>query len=214
MRTSATWFTAVCGAAARNTRSIDAMGYKEAAEKLAAYRRQIADLRKKMRETQAAVEPEEVRDYAFATPQGTVQLSALFGGKADLIVIHNMGSSCPYCTLWADGFNGIYDHLASRVAFVVSSPDRPDVQKKFAAGRGWRFPMVSHADTAFAADMGYGSASGGWRPGITVFRKDGNRILRVSDAATSPGDGFCALWHIFDLLPDGAAGWEPKYRYP
>jgi predicted dithiol-disulfide oxidoreductase (DUF899 family) len=54
---------------------------------LAAYRRQIAEIRKKMREAQASAEPEEVPDYAFATPQGSVRLSALFGGKPDLVVI-------------------------------------------------------------------------------------------------------------------------------
>jgi predicted dithiol-disulfide oxidoreductase (DUF899 family) len=166
-----------------------------------------------VRETQASVEPEEVADYTFATSQGSVQLSALFGDKPDLIVIHNMGASCAYCTLWADGFNGIYDHLANRAGFVVSSPDLPEVQKKFASGRGWRFPMVSHASTSFAADMGYRSASGGWMPGITAFRRDGNRVLRVSDAALGPGDDFCTAWHIFDLLPDGSAGWKPQYRY-
>ena len=97
------------------------MQYKETVETLASYRRQIAELREKMRETQASVEPEEVADYDFATPQGTVSLSALFGDKPDLIVIHNMGASCAYCTLWADGFNGVYDHLANRAGFVVSS---------------------------------------------------------------------------------------------
>jgi predicted dithiol-disulfide oxidoreductase (DUF899 family) len=122
----------------------DAMSYKESSERLAVYRRQIAELRRQMREVQADAEPEEVRDYEFATSQGLVRLSALFGDKADLIVIHNMGASCPYCTLWADGYNGIYHHLSSRAAFVISSPDRPDVQKEFATGRGWRFPMVSH----------------------------------------------------------------------
>jgi hypothetical protein len=45
-----------------------------------------------------------------------------------------------------------------------------------------------------------------------VFRRDGNRILRVSDAGFGPGDDFCALWHIFDLLPGGAGDWQPKYR--
>jgi predicted dithiol-disulfide oxidoreductase (DUF899 family) len=189
------------------------MSDRETSEILAAYRRQIADLRNKMREVQAAAEPKQVRDYEFATSRGSVQLSALFAGKPDLIVIHNMGSSCPYCTLWADGYNGIYDHLASRAAFVVSSPDRPDVQKNFAAGRGWRFPMVSHANTTFAADMGFSSSTGGWLPGITAFRRDAGRILQVSDAGCAPGDDFCALWHIFALLPDGAAAWEPKYQY-
>jgi len=196
----------------RGTRE-DAMSYKDTSELLAAYRRQIADLRQKMREAQAAAEPEEVRDYEFATSHGVAHLSALFGDKPDLIVIHNMGASCPYCTLWADGYNGIYDHLSSRAAFVVSSPDHPDVQKKFAAGRGWRFPMVSHANTTFAADMGFRSPTDGWLPGVTAFRRDQSRILRVSDAGCAPGDDFCTLWHLFVLLPDGAAEWKPKYQY-
>ena len=190
------------------------MGYKETTEQLTSYRRQIAELREQMRQTQAAVEPEEVADYDFTTTQGTVPLSSLFGGKTDLIVIHNMGASCVYCTLWADGFNGVYPHLANRAGFVVSSPDRPDMQKKFAEGRGWRFPMVSHANTSFAADMGYRSPSGGWMPGVTAFRKDGNRVVRVSDTPLGPGDDFCSVWHIFDLLPDGSAGWAPRYSYP
>ena len=73
--------------------------------------------------------------------------------------------------------------------------------------------MVSHAGTTFAADMGYRSETDGWLPGISVFRREGSRILRVSDAACDVGDEFCTLWHIFDMLPDGAAGFRPKFRY-
>jgi predicted dithiol-disulfide oxidoreductase (DUF899 family) len=189
------------------------MSYRDTARKLTEYRRQIADIRAKMRKVQASVEPEEVRDYEFATPAGSVCLSGLFGDKNDLIVIHNMGASCPYCTLWADGYNGIYKHLAERAAFVVSSPDSPDEQRRFAESRGWRFPMVSHRGTSFAADMGYRSAKGGWLPGISVFRRDGRRILRVSDTGCRPGDDFCSLWHILDLLPQGADAWVPKLKY-
>jgi predicted dithiol-disulfide oxidoreductase (DUF899 family) len=189
------------------------MSVLDARTKLADYRRRIADLRAEMRAERAAAAPEEVKDYAFATPQGPVRLSALFGAKRDLIVIHNMGTSCPNCTLWADGYNGIYDHLAERAAFVVSSPDPPEVQRAFAASRGWRFPMVSHAATTFAADMGYRSERGTWLPGISVFRKDGGRLLRVADAPCDIGDDFCALWHLFDLLPDGAAGFQAKVVY-
>ncbi len=120
------------------------MNYRDTATKLAAWREQIAEIRGRMREAQASVEPEPVRDYEFTTPDGPVRLSQLFGDKRDLFVIHNMGRSCPACTLWADGFNGSYPHIADRAAFVVSSPDSPDVQRAFAASRGWRFPMVSH----------------------------------------------------------------------
>jgi len=127
------------------------MSYKHTAEKLADYRRQIRELRQKMRGVQAVVEPEPVKDYTFRRADGrSVRLFELFGDKADLFVIHNMGQSCPYCTLWADGFNGAYAH-------------------------------------------------GG--------------IVRVSDASFSPGDDFCSVWHFFDLIPEGAAGWQPKYNY-
>lgn len=179
------------------------MNYADVNGKLADYRRQIATIREKMRETLATVEPQEVEDYTFSTLDGEVRLSELFGDHDDLIVIHNMGVACSHCTMWADGYNGIHQHVISRAGFVVSSPDRPGVQKKFAESRGWKFPMVSHAQSSFAADMGYVSASGGWLPGVSVFRRDGDSIARVSDTGFSPGDDFCSLWHFFDMLPGG-----------
>ena len=189
------------------------MTYHDTAEKLAAWRGQIAELRQKMREAQASIAPEPVHDYELATLEGTVRLSQLFGTKRDLFIIHNMGRSCPNCTLWADGFNGIYPHIADRAAFVIASPDPPEVQRSFAGGRGWRMPMVSHQPSSFAADMGYRSAAGGWLPGVSVFRRNADRILRVADTGFAPNDDFCALWHLFDLLPEGTAGWRPKFSY-
>jgi predicted dithiol-disulfide oxidoreductase (DUF899 family) len=188
------------------------MTYREAAGLLAGYRRQIAEIRQRMRSAQAAVEPEEVEDYALATPGGPVRLSTLFGDKDTLFVIHNMGAGCTHCTLWADGFNGVLDHLRDRAAFVVSSPDAPAQQQRFAAGRGWRFPMVSTQGTSFAEDMGYRRDGRVW-PGVSVFRRDGGRILRVADTGFSPGDDFCSVWHLLDLIPEGAAGWRPRFSY-
>jgi predicted dithiol-disulfide oxidoreductase (DUF899 family) len=190
-----------------------AMTYQDTAEKLATLRGQIAELRQRMRDAQANVEPEPVRDYEFATAEGSLRLSLLFGTKRDLFVIHNMGRDCPNCTIWADGFNGIYPHIADRAAFVISSPDPPHVQQSFAANRGLRFPMISHQGSTFAADMGYRSATNGWLPGVSVFRRDGNKIVRAADTGFEPSDDFCALWHLFDLLPEGATGWQAKFSY-
>ncbi len=187
------------------------MKYQNAATKLDDYRRQIADIRDKMRALQAQAEPQIVKDYEFATLAGARRLSDLFAGKDDLIVIHNMGKGCPYCTLWADGFNGIYPHLADRAAFVVASPDPPEVQREFAQSRGWRFPMVSLIGKSFAADMGY--YEDGFMPGISVFRREGERIVRFSSAGLSPFDDFCTAWHIFDLLPGGPRDWRPRFSY-
>lgn len=192
------------------------MNYVETKTALDAKRAQIAGIRDEMRALQAQGEPQVVEDYELSGWHGPVRLSALFGDKANLILIHNMGRSCSSCTMWADGFNGVYDHLASRAAFVVSSPDTVEVQKEFAAGRGWRFPMVSHAGTNFALDMGYrrpGVERGGYEPGLSAFRKEGDQILRLSDAELGPMDDFCVYYHLMEMIPGGDAAFTPKFSY-
>ena len=190
------------------------MNYTDVHDKLTDYRRQIAAIREKMRDTLADVEPQAVDDYTFATLDGTVHLSDFFGEHDDLIVIHNMGATCSYCTLWADGYNGIHRHVVTRAGFMVTSPDHPSAQKKLAQSRGWTFPMVSHVGSSFAKDMGYVSAKGGWLPGASVFRREHDTIVRVSDTGFSPGDDFCSLWHFFDLLPGGAGERPDVQRKP
>lgn len=192
------------------------MAYTDTISQLNDARRRILEIRAEMRELQAGIEPEPVEDYELGALDGPVRLSELFGDHDELILIHNMGSGCVYCTLWADGFNGFVDHLENRAAFVVSSPESPERQREFAASRGWRFRMVSHEGTSFAGDMGYYSDSGeypGFHPGVSVFRKDGERIVRVSDASLGPNDDFCSVWHLFNMFPEGPGGWEPRYEY-
>jgi predicted dithiol-disulfide oxidoreductase (DUF899 family) len=189
------------------------MNYSDARRRREELGQRIADIRVEMQSLLATTEPQVVQDYRFASSRGELSLSQLFGDKADLFVIHNMGRSCPYCTLWADGYNGVYEHLASRAVFVMSSPDPPAVQREFAAGRGWKFPMVSHQGTSFAQDMGYRSDKGNWLPGVSVFQRQGGRIVRVADSGFHPGDDFCAVWHFFDLLPQGRADWQARFAY-
>jgi predicted dithiol-disulfide oxidoreductase (DUF899 family) len=188
------------------------MSYRDTTARLAAYRREITALRDQMRALQRDVEPEAVADYQLAGPTGPVRLSQLFGNNDTLFVIHNMGKTCPNCTMWADGFNGVLPHLENRAAFVVTSPDDPVTQAEFAAARGWRFRMLSHQGTDFAADMGYRGAEG-WLPGVSVFKRVGDKILRVSDQRLEPGDDLCAVWHFFDMIPEGPAGWRAKFSY-
>jgi len=49
------------------------MNYADVNGKLADYRRQIAAIREKMRETLASVEPQEVANYEFASLTGPVR---------------------------------------------------------------------------------------------------------------------------------------------
>jgi predicted dithiol-disulfide oxidoreductase (DUF899 family) len=198
------------------------MTYADTMTALKSKRHALLALHDEIRELQQAVEPQTVEDYLFEGWSGPVRLSELFGDKRDLFVIHNMGTTCRYCTMWADGFNGVYDHLADRAAFVLATPNTPQVQQQFAASRGWRFPMVSHAATSFAKDMGYrlergdetGENTSRWVPGVSAFQKraDG-AVVRVSDTDLGPSDDFCSVWHLLDMLPEGPAGWEPKFRY-
>jgi hypothetical protein len=46
-----------------------------------------------------------------------------------------------------------------------------------------------------------------------VFRRDGDRVVRIADTGFAPSDDFCALWHLFDLLPERDAGWQAKFSY-
>jgi predicted dithiol-disulfide oxidoreductase (DUF899 family) len=155
-----------------------------------------------------------VDDYLLQGPRGPVRLSELFGGRDELIVSFNMGSHCPYCTLWADEANGVLRHLEQKAAFVLVSPEPVEVQAAFAAQRGWRFPMASHAGSSFARDMGFAVAaedgSVSWWPGVSTFRRVGERIERVGMAYYGPGDSYCSVFHFFALLSSEGEGFVPQ----
>ena len=180
-----------------------------------ALEKQIYELKEELGKLKRAQPHQPVQAYTFKTHEGgEVMLADLFGEKDDLIVVHNMGTGCVYCTLWADGLNSLTEHLSSRAAFVVSSPDPVERQKPFYAGRGWRFRMVSSEGTSFFKDMGFEGKEGDPWPGVTTFRRepDGS-ITKVASAVFGPGDEYCAAWSLLDLLAEGANGWEPQYKY-
>lgn len=194
------------------------MSYKDQMAQMAAYRREIVGIRKRMSALSAVVEPEPVRDYTLGERVGpsdcSVSLSQLFGRHRELFVIHSMGIHCGYCTAWADGYNGVYAHLSSRAAFCIVGPDEPAAQHAFARERGWRFRLLSHRGTSFAKDLGYCSEDGKLLPGLSVLRLDGTRIVRTSDAPARPGDDFSPLCRLFELLPGGWEGFTPRLSYP
>ena len=180
----------------------------------------VVELRNRFHEARAELQKAmaedargEVKDHQFATLKGPVTLSGLFGAKRDLFVIHNMGRGCNSCTMWADGFNGLYPHIANRASFVVSNHETPEQQAEFAASRGWKFPMVSTLGNTFAADMGFTNASGKPMPGVSAFQMQDGKIVRVSASGFNDYDEFCPVWRLFDLLPEGPDGWRPQRSY-
>ena len=161
---------------------------------------------------------EVVQDHHLQNWNGsTTKLSEMFGEKTDLILIHNMGIGCSYCTLWADGLNGFAKPLADRSAFAVVSPDSIETQRKIAESRGWTFNMYSSKGCDFTAAMGFSVEKDGktyYHPGFSTFRRheDGS-ITRVAFDYFGPGDMYCAPWHMFELLHGGVDGWDPKMNY-
>lgn len=175
----------------------------------------LMKLRTRAAELRRQIGPVEVQDYELTGTSGEkVWLSQMFGTKSELILIHNMGRSCRYCTLWADGFVGFTKHLESKAAFCLTSPDEPEVLRRFAMERGWTFKTYSTIGTSFKRDMGFEDEKGDVMPGVSIFKKtDDGKIIHVTKDFFGPVDDYCAIWHLFNLLPSGSDDWEPQYHY-
>jgi predicted dithiol-disulfide oxidoreductase (DUF899 family) len=174
--------------------------------------KQIGELIGKLRELRARAPRREVPDYTFRDSIGEVRLSELFVGRDRLFAIHNMGQGCRYCTLWADGFNSFVQHLESNYAVVLLSKDAPDVQRRFANSRQWRFRMASHGGGDYIREQSV-SEGGDNMPGIVLYEKDGGKIYRKNSSVFGPGDLFCSHWHILSLAGHGEEDWTPQYNY-
>ena len=153
-----------------------------------------------------------VPNYTFDTLTGQVTLLELFGGKDKLLTIHNMGQGCRYCTLWADGFNGLLPHLESALSVVLLSKDAPEVQRRFANARGWRFRLASHGGGAYISDQSVCDGDDNF-PGAVVYERDGDAILRKNTCVFGPGDLYCAMWSLLGLAGLDDEDWTPQYSY-
>ena len=179
-------------------------------ERIEAIERQIGELTSELAALRKASEGEAIRNYEFDTGAGKTTLLDLFADKDRLLVIHNMGQGCRYCTLWADGFNGLLPHLESALSVVLVSKDPPDVQRTFANSRGWRFRLASHGGGDYIREQGvYGEAEN--YPGAVVYERTNGEILRKNACSFGPGDLYCALWPLLGLA--GLEEFTPQYSY-
>jgi predicted dithiol-disulfide oxidoreductase (DUF899 family) len=190
----------------KKTQKPEKSGREKLEQKIIKLEKEIAGTRSKIHKLLAKSARMDVQDYVLKDRDNNdVKLSEMFGDKRDLILVHNMGKSCSYCTLWADGFSGVTYFMEKKAAFVVVSPDAPEVQKAFAGERGWKFKMYSGKDSTFIKDMGYVMDDGSYWPGASIFHKnDDGSISRVTKTYFGPGDDYCSVWHFFDLLPQNS----------
>ncbi len=167
--------------------------------------RQLAALRRQEGET-------DVPDYRFKSLDGETSLSGLFAGRERLLMIHNMGQGCRYCTLWADGINGVLDHLEDAMAVTLVSKDPPEIQRRMALDRGWKFQMASHGGGDYMTEqcaMGEHSNS----PGAAIYERKNGKIVRRGRTAFGPGDLYSPVWHFLALAGLGEQDWTPQFHY-
>ncbi|MEO6694750.1 MAG: DUF899 family protein [Ignavibacteria bacterium] len=190
-----------------NTKTLSPEEKKKVEDEISDIEKKIEEMRKKRIELNSQLANMDVKDYTLKDREGKdVKLSEMFGDKNHLILVHNMGKGCSYCTMWADGFKDTYKEIEKKVPFVLVSPDSPEVQKKFAESHGWDYKTYSAAGTDFIFDMGYDFIKDGkhnYWPGVSVFEKNEDGTMkRVAKDYFGPGDFYCNIWHFLDLLPN------------
>lgn len=177
-----------------------------------AIEQEIYALTEKLNELRKQNQAVEVTNYSFETQQGPSTLLELFGERDKLLVIHNMGQGCRYCTLWADGFNGFVSHLESAMSLVLVSKDPPELQRKFANDRGWKFKLASHAGGEYILEQ---TVTPGEKnaPGAVLYERRGDKIFRKNSSEFGPGDLYCSMWGLLGLAGMGEEEWTPQYNY-
>ncbi len=179
---------------------------------IAALEQKIHELMAQLNELRKASRGDAVCNYAFATLNGETSLWELFGDKDKLLVIHNMGQGCRYCTLWADGFNGLLTHLESVMSVVLVSKDSPRTQRQFANSRGWRFRLASHGGGDYIREQTVMDGSDNM-PGAVVYEREGEQLFRKHHCVFGPGDIYCSMWSLLGLAGLGVEDWTPQYSY-
>lgn len=179
---------------------------------IAEIEKQIFELTKKLNELRVVNSGDEVENYVFSTLDGDVTLLDMFGDNDRLLVVHNMGQGCRYCTLWADGFNGFLPHLESVMSVFLVSRDSPDVQRKFANTRNWRFRLASHGGGQYIQEQTVMNGEHNV-PGAVMYEREGNRVMRKNAVVFGPGDMFCPVWNLLAMAGISDSKWTPQYNY-
>lgn len=193
------------------------MTYQDTDKAIALLQEEIEKLQKQISEHREQRALEAFEDYTLKNVDGKeVLLSSLFGDGDELLLIHNMGKQCSYCTMWADALSSSSTIINDRVPMVLVSPNEPATLKEFSTSRGWQFTCLSAHDTSFVIDAGYAEIKDGktyYMPGVSAFVKKEGKIYRSNKDYFGPGDAYCSPWHFFDLLSKKDNGWTPKFEY-
>jgi predicted dithiol-disulfide oxidoreductase (DUF899 family) len=99
------------------------------------------------------------KEYLFDTDEGKVPFASLFKGRSQLLIYHFMfgadyTAGCPHCSAIADGFNGIWVHLANHDVTLSAVSHAPLAKlQAFKERMGWTFPWASSYESDFNYDF-------------------------------------------------------------
>lgn len=187
----------------------------EAEVALMQQRERVAEMRRQLPDG-----PEH--DHELVGPDGPVRLGELVGERP-LVLYHFMfgkaqTSPCPMCSMWADGWNGVADHLAENVDFALVTAASVADNRRLVADKGWdRLRVLSAGDSTFKQDIGGEDADGNQMPYLSVWEQGtgGRARLTYSGGAHLRGDLWrgvdllSPVWHVLDLTRPGRGDWMP-----
>ncbi len=128
------------------------------------------------------------KQYRFETEDGSASLADLFGGRSQLLVYHFMfgpdyGAGCPACSAIADGFDGVWVHLANHDVMLWAVSRAPlEKLQRYRRRMGWTFPWASSGGSDFNADFGAVLTEGEERAGVWDYN------FRRSPKSSPPED--------------------------
>src|SRR5262249_258014 len=133
------------------------------------------------------------------TDEGSAPLANLFRGRSQLLVYHFMfgpdyAAGCPHCSAIADGFNGIWKHLANHDV-ILWAVSRAPLEKLQAYKRrlGGSFPWASEVGNDFNYDFNVSVTEEQQRSGGAEYnyQKSGvrSRDHDITDSAAAPEVG-------------------------
>jgi predicted dithiol-disulfide oxidoreductase (DUF899 family) len=115
------------------------------------------------------------KQYRFDTDEGSASLEDLFRGRSQLLIYHFMfgpdyKGGCPSCSAIADGFNGIFVHLANHDVTLAAVSRAPLAKlQEYKQRMGWTFPWASSCGSDFNFDFSVGFSEEQQREGAIEY---------------------------------------------
>jgi predicted dithiol-disulfide oxidoreductase (DUF899 family) len=134
------------------------------------------------------------KQYRFDTEEGSPSLPDLFRGRSQLLVYHFMfgpdyKAGCPACSAIADGFNGIWIHLANHDVMLWAVSRAPLARlQEYQRRMGWTFPWASSFGSDFNADFSVTFTEEQQRQGLEYNYRREEPMAHIPSRSTPDGD--------------------------